>query len=133
MAMPNGGTLSMAWETETVATAIGGTVTIVDFAIQEKGCSLSETIQKWKSRAQNNTAIDYSLHVAITDLSEDIINEFPLAVQQGVVTFKIFMTYKEDKVVDDSTLYKVLKKSKEVGGLVMVHAENGENISLLQD
>lgn len=133
MSMPNGGTLSMPWESETVAAAVGGTTTIVDFAIQEKGATLKETIQKWKSRANGNTAIDYSLHIAITDLTEEIMDEIPSAVEQGVVTFKLFMAYKEDKMVDDATLFQVLKKAKEVGGLVMVHAENGEVISLLQD
>lgn len=133
MSMPNGGTLSMPWETETVAAAVGGTTTIVDFAIQEKGTTLGETIQKWKARAKGNTAIDYSLHIAITDLTDEIIKEIPSAVEQGVATFKLFMAYKEDKMVDDSTLFQVLKKAKEVGGLVMVHAENGDVISLLQD
>ncbi|WP_273128669.1 dihydropyrimidinase [Bacillus weihaiensis] len=133
MSMPNGGTLSMPWETETVAAAVGGTTTIVDFAIQEKGSSLEDTIHKWRARATGNTAIDYSLHIAITDLTDEIIREIPLAVEQGVATFKLFMAYKEDKMVDDSTLFQVLKKAKEVGGLVMVHAENGDVISLLQD
>ncbi|MCM3728649.1 dihydropyrimidinase [Neobacillus cucumis] len=136
MSMPNGENgeiLSMPWETDTIAAATGGTTTIVDFAIQEKGATLRETIQKWKDRANGNTAIDYSMHIAITDLTEEIIEEIPSAVEQGVSTFKLFMAYKGDKMVDDATLFRVLQKSKQVGGLVMVHAENGEVISLLQE
>ncbi|MGN8646622.1 dihydropyrimidinase [Gracilibacillus sp. HCP3S3_G5_1] len=133
MSMPNPGATTMPWETETVAAAVGGTTTIVDFAIQEKGKTLAEAIKKWKQKANNQTAIDYSLHIAITDLNEEIITEIPSAVEQGVTTFKVFMAYKDDKMVDDATLYQVLKKSKEVGGLVMVHAENGDVISLLQE
>ncbi|WP_058308574.1 dihydropyrimidinase [Gracilibacillus massiliensis] len=133
MSMPSPDTYSMPWETETIAAAVGGTTTIVDFAIQEKGKTLTEAIDTWKKNANNNTAIDYSLHIAITDLNEDIIAEIPSAVEQGVTTFKLFMAYKDDKMVDDATLYRVLKQSKEVGGLVMVHAENGDVISILQD
>lgn len=132
MSMPNGGTLSMPWETETIAAAIGGTTTIVDFAIQEPGTTLDDTIKKWRARAKGNTAIDFSLHIAITDLTDEIIQEIPSAVEKGVSTFKLFMAYKEDKMVDDSTLFRVLQKAKEVGGLVMVHAENGDVISILQ-
>ncbi|WP_066190243.1 dihydropyrimidinase [Gracilibacillus timonensis] len=133
MSMPSPGTHSMPWETETVAAAVGGTTTIVDFAIQEKGQTLLEAIHTWQTKAHNNTAIDYSLHVAITDLNDAVIDEIPLAVKKGVSTFKLFMAYKDDKMVDDATLYRVLKKSKEVGGLVMVHAENGDVISVLQN
>jgi dihydropyrimidinase len=132
MAMPFNGTETLPWETETDAAAVGGTTSVVDFAVQPKGATLKETIQKWQARANGNTAIDYSLHIAITDLTEDIIQEIPSAVEMGVSTFKLFMAYKGEMMVDDAALFLVLQKAKEVGGLVMVHAENGEVISFLQ-
>jgi dihydropyrimidinase len=42
------------------------------------------------------------------------------------------MAYKGELMVDDSTMFRMLQKAKEVGALVMVHAENGDVISLLQ-
>jgi dihydropyrimidinase len=132
MSMPFNGTESLPWETETVAAAVGGTTTIVDFALQARGSSLTETIRKWQLRAVGNTAIDYNLHVAITDLTNEILEEIPTAVKLGVSTFKLFMAYKGELMVDDSTMFRMLQKAKEVGALVMVHAENGDVISLLQ-
>lgn len=132
MSMPFNGTESMPWETETIAAAVGGTTTIVDFAIQKKGESILTTIERWKERASRQTAIDYSLHVAITDLNETVLDDIPKAVEQGVTTFKIFMAYKGEMMMDDTALFQVLKATKNVGGLVMVHAENGDVISLLQ-
>lgn len=132
MSMPFNGTETMPWETETIAAAAGGTTAIVDFAVQAKGVSLLETIQKWKTRANGNTAIDYSLHIAITDLTDEVIEEIPSAVSHGVSTFKLFMAYKGEIMVDDNALFRVLQKARDVGGLVMVHAENGEIISILQ-
>jgi dihydropyrimidinase len=132
MSMPFNGTESLPWETETVAAAVGGTTTIVDFALQAKGSSLADTIRKWQTRAAENTAIDYNLHVAITDLTNEIMEEIPTAVKSGVSTFKLFMAYKGELMVDDSTMFRMLQKAKEVGALVMVHAENGDVISLLQ-
>src|ERR1700730_3326673 len=65
MSMPFNGTESMPWETETVAAAVGGTTTIVDFALQARGSSLTDTIRKWQTRAEGNTAIDYNLLAAL--------------------------------------------------------------------
>ncbi|WP_052329840.1 dihydropyrimidinase [Thermicanus aegyptius] len=132
MSMPSNGTETMPWETETIAAVVGGTTTIVDFAMQAKGSSLTDTIRKWQVRAKGNTAVDYSLHVAITDLTDEILEEIPTAVRLGVSTFKLFMAYKGELMVDDSTMFRTFQKAKEVGALVMVHAENGDVISHLQ-
>ncbi len=132
MAMPFNGTVTSSWETETIAAAVGGTTTIVDFAKQDKGESLLDTIALWKNKANGNTAIDYSLHVAITDLTEQVIREIPPVVESGVSTLKLFMAYKGEIMMDDEALLTILQESKKVGALVMVHAENGDVIELLQ-
>lgn len=132
MAMPFNGTVTASWETETVAAAVGGTTTIVDFAMQPKGGSLSDAIGLWKSKANSHTAIDYSLHMAITDLTESVVDEISSVVESGVSTLKLFMAYKGEIMVDDEALLTVLQRAKQVGALVMVHAENGDVIELLQ-
>lgn len=132
MAMPFNGTVTASWETETIAAAVGGTTTIVDFAMQAKGESLSDSIALWKSKANHNTAIDYSLHVAITDLTDEVLQEIPVVVLEGVSTLKVFMAYKGEIMMDDEALLTILQKAKDVGALVMVHAENGDVIDLIQ-
>lgn len=129
---PFGGTITAPWHTESVAAAVGGTTTIVDFALQSKGQSLIEGINKWKSRAKNRSAIDYGFHIGVTDLKKETMEEIPKIVEAGVPTLKLFMAYKNDLMVDDSTLYQTLEVAKRVGALVMVHAENGSIIDLLQ-
>ena len=132
MAMPFNGTVTAGWDTETVAAAVGGTTTIVDFAIQNKGQSLLETVFAWKEKANFHTAIDYSLHIAITDLNEEVLQEIPMVVARGVVTLKMFMAYKGEMMMDDQALLRILQVARGVGALVMVHAENGEVVDLLQ-
>ncbi|EPZ45712.1 dihydropyrimidinase [Alicyclobacillus acidoterrestris] len=132
MAMPFNGTVTADWNTETVAAAIGGTTTIVDFAKQEKGDTLAHTAEVWKRRADGRTAIDYSLHVAITDLTDAVLDEIAHIVQSGVATLKLFMAYKGETMVDDATLLTTLQVARDVGALVMVHAENGDAIDILQ-
>ncbi|MCL7749970.1 dihydropyrimidinase [Halalkalibacter alkaliphilus] len=129
---PFGGTVTAPWQTESVAAAIGGTTTVVDFALQTKGESLMEGINRWKSRAEEQSAIDYGFHIAVTDLRKDTIDEIPKIVAEGVPTLKVFMAYKSDLMVDDQTLYQSLEAAKNVGALVLVHAENGAVIDLLQ-
>lgn len=39
---------------------------IIDFAIPQKGCSLIEAFDTWKSWADPKVCCDYALHVAVT-------------------------------------------------------------------
>lgn len=39
---------------------------IIDFAIPQKGCSLIEAFDTWKSWADPQVCCDYALHVAVT-------------------------------------------------------------------
>jgi dihydropyrimidinase len=132
MAMPFGGTVSAPWETETIAAAVGGTTTIVDFAIQPKGAALLDGLNAWQERANGNSAVDYGFHLAITDLNDKTINEIPTLVENGVSSIKLFMAYKGEVMVDDTALFEVLKRTKECGALTMVHAENGDVVYALQ-
>jgi dihydropyrimidinase len=122
--MPFGGTYSSDdFITGTKAAACGGTTTIIDFAIQPKGKSLHETVDIWREKANMKACIDYGLHIAITDINENVMNEIPKMINDGYPSFKLFMTY-EDMRVNDDTFMKILVKVNENRGLTCVHAEN---------
>ena len=62
MDMPFGGTVSADdFLTGTRAAAIGGTTTIVDFAIQAKGTRMRDALDIWWSKAEGKACIDYGL------------------------------------------------------------------------
>lgn len=122
--MPFGGTFSSDdFETGTIAAACGGTTTIVDFAVQPKGANLKETARIWREKAEGKAVIDYGIHMNITHMDDEILNEIPLMIKDGYPSFKVFMTY-EGMRVDDGILFKTLKQVNESGGLTCVHAEN---------
>lgn len=124
MQLPVSGTVSADdFFTGTRAAAFGGVTTILDFATQSKGESLMETAAKRRSEAENKVCIDYSLHLGVTDLTDEIMTEIPVMIDRGYPSFKLFMTY-PDLAVDDGELYVALKTVSEAGGLVGVHAEN---------
>jgi len=130
--MPFGGTVSSDdFETGTIAAAFGGTTTIVDFAIQGKRMSLKGALKTWMEKAEGKAVIDYGFHVAITDLTKKVLAEIPELVALGVPSFKCFLAYKGALMIDDGALYEVLRKCKQAGALVMIHAENGDVLDVL--
>ncbi len=119
------------FETGTVAAACGGTTTILDFANQQRGHTLDEALQSWHRKASGKAVIDYGFHMTITDLAaapEEAMDEM---IGAGVTTFKLLMAYPSTFMVDDETIYRVLRRSARLGGLVMVHAENGIAIDFI--
>ena len=65
--MPFGGTKSADdFETGTRAAAIGGTTTIVDFAIQARGTKMRTALDTWWKKAEGKACIDYGLHMIVT-------------------------------------------------------------------
>jgi len=122
---------SDSFETGTIAAACGGTTTILDFANQQRGHSLAEALQSWHEKAAGNAVIDYGFHITITDLANAPEAAMDEMVAAGVSTFKLLMAYPGTFMVDDETIYRVLRRSARLGGLVMVHAENGIVIDMI--
>jgi len=132
--MPFGGTRSSDdFFTGHKAAAFGGTTCHIDFALQQKGSTMTQAIKDWKKKAEGKAAIDYSFHVALTDPVESSVQEIPELQKEGVTSLKIFMAYKGVFQVDDTTFLKTLQKSAENGLTTMVHAENGDAIALLTE
>jgi dihydropyrimidinase len=130
--MPFGGTMSSDdFETGTRAAAMGGTTTLIDFAIQSKGSTLRAALETWQEKARGKACIDYGFHVAITDLPDAVLNEVPEMAEDGVTSFKLFMAYKGALQVDDGTFFKALRKARECGSLISFHGENGDVIDVL--
>src|SRR6059058_6347598 len=68
MELPFGGTSSSDdFFTGTRAAAFGGTTTIIDFAVQTKGESMTAGVDAWHKKAEGKTCIDYGFHLITTD------------------------------------------------------------------
>src|SRR5205809_31358 len=132
MDLPFGGTSSSDdFETGTRAAALGGTTTIVDFAVQYRGQSLNQALDVWFSKAQGKAAIDYGFHMILTDLPDQRLPEIKNLIQQGVSSFKLFMAYPGIFLVDYGIIFKAMTVVGEAGGLICMHAENGVVIDVL--
>ena len=117
--------------TGTKAAILGGTTTIVDFATQYPGETLMEGLSNWHKKADGKCSCDYGFHMSITDWNPETSREIETMMEEGVSTFKLYMTY--DTQVDDKTIYQILKRLDEEGGMAGVHCENSGLIEALQE
>ncbi len=130
--MPFGGTTTADdFETGTRAAACGGTTTIIDFAIQQKGEALRHGLDTWHGKAEGKAAIDYAFHMICTELGSQQLKEMNKVVDSGVTSFKLFMAYPGIFMVDDATIFRAMLQTGENGGMICMHAENGGVIDVL--
>ncbi len=130
--LPFGGTVSSDdFYTGHKAAAFGGTTFHIDFAVQAKGERLHDTVERWNKKSADKAVLDYGYHMAIADLTDDVLAEIPQMGAAGIPSLKLFMAYKGVLQIDDATMFKTMLKAAEHGMIVMVHAENGDAIDLL--
>lgn len=131
--MPFGGTVtSDNFYTGTKAAAFGGTTSIIDFCLTNKGEPLHSSISTWHEKARGKAVIDYGFHLMVSDANDEVLEELGAVVRnEGITSLKVFMAYKNVLMADDETLFKTLVRAKELGALVQVHAENGDVLDYL--
>jgi dihydropyrimidinase len=118
----------------TSAALVGGTTTVIGFSRQQQGMGLLDSVlQHREEKVEGRSAVDFGLHVIVKYPREDVFDELPSLARAGIPTIKLFMASKGTPFhSDDATLFRMLQKSKNVGILTMVHAENGDIIETLQ-
>jgi dihydropyrimidinase len=131
--MPFMGTYSSDdFESGTRAALSGGTTMVVDFALPSPGQGLLDAIQMWDNKSTRANC-DYSFHMAVTWWGEQVFTEMETVVKdRGINTFKHFMAYKGALMVQDDEMFASFQRVGELGGIAMVHAENGDVVADLQ-
>ena len=132
MELPFGGTFaSDDFATGTRAAAFGGTTTIVDFAVQAFGESLSQGLDTWLEKAEPKSHIDFGLHLIVREINPAILAEMDAMIDarrhelQALhgLPRRLHARRRVDLPRDEQTA--------ENGGLIMLHAENGGAIDVL--
>jgi dihydropyrimidinase len=131
--MPFMGTFSSDnYETGTLAALHGGTTMVIDFILQTQGKSLHHALEQWQGRSNGNCYGDYSFHMAVTDFNEETRKEVSEMVdEEGITSFKTFMAYKGALMIDDRQMVGLMNEVRKCGGMVTVHATNGDMIDYL--
>jgi len=131
--MPFMGTYSSDdYETGTRAALHGGTTMVIDFILQTQGDTLHNALKTWQAKSEGKSIGDYSYHMAVTDFNDDVAKEvIQMIEEEGISSFKTFMAYKGALMIDDGQMVQLMKVVKKHGGLVTVHATNGDMIDSL--
>lgn len=120
------------FEAGTKSAIVGGVTTVVDFATQNKGETLTDALNNWHMKAFANSSCDYAFHMAISDWREDIKKELPAMFEQGVTSFKVYMIY-DAMELSDKAIYELMTALKQYGGIVGCHCENSGIIGKLRE
>jgi dihydropyrimidinase len=131
--MPFMGTYSSDdYTTGTRAALHGGTTMLIDFILQTQGDTLHNALRTWQEKSRGKAIGDYSYHIAVTDFNDEVAKEVVQFIQEeGITSFKTFMAYKGALMIDDGQMVGLMKVVKAHGGLVTVHATNGDMIDAL--
>jgi dihydropyrimidinase len=120
------------WRTGSVAAACGGTTTVIDFSLQNKGETIQDAVERQKEKADGRSVIDYGIHPCVSDARPDVIEEVKRAVNEyGTPSLKIYLFY--DFRVDDYTMIRLLEETAKHRGLLQVHAESYDIIRRLNE
>ena len=89
------------FESGTGAAAFGGTTTVICFAAQHQGKSLTKVVDDYHKLARKGAIIDYAFHMILADPNERVLTEeLPPLIKAGHSSIKIFMTYEKTRVAE---------------------------------
>ncbi|MGF0031814.1 dihydropyrimidinase [Bariatricus sp. SGI.154] len=110
-------------ETGTKAELAGGTTCVVDYAVQESGKSLEEVVNHRRMMTEGKVSCDYALHLVLTEWNEEISEELGHIVEEGIHSFRLYMP-EDTMTLDDQSIYEMLARVKELGGIAGFQCEN---------
>lgn len=111
------------------AAAFGGTTTVIDFTSHDHP-HLAENIDEWHAKVDPKAAVDYSVHMNVTQYTPSLLQEIPDLVKHGITSIKLFMAYRHLKL-SDGQIFDVMRVARRNGILPMLHAEMGDVIDAL--
>lgn len=87
-----------------------------------------ELIEEFRALGEREAVVDFNFHVHVAE-REGVLDEIPAAVAAGCPSFKLFMAYKSiGRMASDRHLLDTMEKVAESGGMLLLHAEDGELI-----
>jgi len=122
------------WTTAPRAAARTGLTTLLPFVIYDEGETLPRAFARLREEAEARSVLDFGFHF-ILNHEPAILDGIPEAVRQGVMSFKLFMTYKKrgKRMVSDEFIAKTMERLAPLGGLCQLHCENGDILCYLED
>jgi dihydropyrimidinase len=114
------------------AAIAGGTTCFIDFVTPGRNQSLIEALHRRKTEASSSFC-DYSLHMGISGWNPGTTAQVEGCIEkEGVQSFKAYLAYRESIGIDYAQLEELMRCMAPYDKTVLVHCEDGEIISQLQ-
>ena len=110
--------------------AFGGVTSVLVFLIPrvDDPASPVEIVQEFLEIGRRQAVIDFGFHIFLPERPQTL-DQIPRLIELGVPSFKLFMAYKSiGRMASDAFLYRAMQRIRDAGGLLLVHAEDGELI-----
>lgn len=118
------------FKTGTYAALMGGTTTVLDFAAQTRGESLTKGLDEWHKKADGSCSCNYSFHMTITEWNKQVAAELPLMTKDGITSYKVYMAY-DNMRIPYGDMQEAFKGVSLQGGITGVHCELSDEIDAL--
>jgi len=116
----------------TQAAVCGGTTTIADFAIPRPGEVPIEVATAQQAKASQGLC-DSALHACVVNWDASIPGQLRGLAAMGILTVKMFTTYRGETMASDESIFKVMNELNEIGGMLFVHCEANHIIEEQQE
>lgn len=121
-------------EDDTVGLAHGGVTTHIDFCYVPVGASPAKALEERIARWRGNSHVDYSFHIGLTGPQPpEAIAEIPDLVRAGFPSVKVFTSTVQPptaarpaQIAGFGRIAEIMRRCRDAGGIVTVHAEDDE-------
>ena len=118
------------------AAAYSGLTTLIPFGNydMEKDEPLATAAHRLKEEIEASAVVDFGLHFILQNRPA-ILNSLPQAMEMGIKSYKMFMTYKKrpGRMCDDDFICKAMELVGAGGGVLQLHCESGNIIEYLEN
>ena len=119
-----------------LAAARAGLTTLIPFGTYnlEGDETLPQAIHRIQEEVNSTALVDFALHFILQN-RPSILNSLPQALEMGVKSYKMFMTYKKrpGRMCDDDYICNAMDLVSRGGGVLQLHCESGNIIEYLEN
>ncbi len=124
------------YELGALAAARAGLTTLIPFGTYtlEGDETLPQAINRVREEVTSTALVDFAFHFILQN-RPSILNSLPEALQMGVKSYKMFMTYKKrpGRMCDDDYICNAMDMVSQGGGVLQLHCESGNIIEYLEN
>lgn len=119
----------------TISAVHGGVTTVMVHVFGSRGQPLPEALESFKATSGSRSVIDYGMHCGVRP-EPDLVDQIPSVVPLGSRSFKFHLGYRktgDGRMFDTDLLLAGMEHVAAVGGIAIVHAEDGHVIDHLEN